>query len=140
MEVDVRAIGKCPEFGGTDGQWSSWHFRTRREPWKQEISDTSQHWDRRAADFREHIAIDGSLQGRDAAARPRQGRRAVTCDLSHDAVTMAFAGLIGPSTIHTDIMGKNDGLWMREGCIGPKQKVQTWMNMGEHTVQRKKRP
>ena len=39
------------------------------------------------------------------------------------AFTMALAGLIGPSTIHTDTMGIVDGWWREEeGCIVSKLK------------------
>ena len=27
MEVDVRAVGKCPDFDGTRGRWSAWRFQ-----------------------------------------------------------------------------------------------------------------
>ena len=40
------------------------------------------------------------------------------------AFTMSLAGLIdGPSTIHMDNVGINDGMWRgEEGCCGAKQK------------------
>ena len=46
--------------------------------------------------------------------------------------TMALAGFIGTSTIHTGSMGNLDGLWSgEEGCIGPKQKdTDLWLHMG----------
>ena len=37
------------------------------------------------------------------------------------AFNMALANLIGPATIHTDIVGIIHGLWKKDGCIGPQQ-------------------
>ena len=106
--------------------------------------------------FREHVAFDGSLQGasgRDAAC----GRAVEQLDYDKEeeplyavsgkmlaelevqrtvntaesrAFTKARAGLVWPSTIHTDRVGIIDVLQRGgEGCCGPKQiDADLWIN------------
>ena len=91
------------------------------------VSDTSWEWNRKVGGVRQHIAIDGSLKrirGRDAAC----GCAVLLAELELEstiketnlcAFAKALAGLIGPSTLHTDDTGicgdvKKDALGQRK--------------------------